>query len=101
MPIYRQLLVLLLCFNAFIANGLNDTLKVAYTRAAPFIITDSGQPEGISVWLWDKIARNLDMEYELVEMGFGAILQGLENGTVDGSINSFALSSMPSAKYYS
>lgn len=98
MPIYRNLLLLFLSFNTFIANGLNDTLTVAYTRAAPFIITDSGQPAGISVWLWDKIARNLDIEYELVEMGFGAILQGLEDGTIDASINPLTVTSERSKK---
>ena len=45
-----RLLVTFLFFNIFhnslIANDLKDTLVVAYTRAAPFIITDNGQPKG-------------------------------------------------------
>ena len=95
---YRNLLFVCMCLQTFVANGLNDTLKVAYTRAAPFIITDSGQPEGISIWLWDKIAKNLDIDYELVEMGFSDILQGLENGTVDVSINPLTVTSERSKK---
>ncbi len=95
---YRYVLVFCFCLSYFFANGVNDTLKVAYTRAAPFIITDSGQPEGISIWLWDRIAKNLDIEYELVEMGFANILQGLENGTVDVSINPLTVTSERSKK---
>ena len=95
---YNYVLVFCFCLSTFLAKGSNDTLKVAYTRAAPFIITDSGQPEGISIWLWDRIARNLDMEYELVEMGFSDILRGLENGTVDASINPLTVTSERSKK---
>ena len=33
----------------------NDTLLIGYTRAAPFIIDDNNELEGISIWLWKKI----------------------------------------------
>ena len=80
-------LLLYLCTNALAVKGMEDTLRVAYTRAAPFVITDAAKPDGISIWLWEKIAYSLDIEYELVEMEFGPILNGLENGTIDLSIN--------------
>jgi len=84
----------LLCFNSL--KG--DTLTVAYTRAAPFIITNNQQPEGISIWLWEHIANNLAIDYKLVEMPFGEILKGLENGTVDMSINPLTVTSERSKK---
>ncbi|MEM6316938.1 MAG: transporter substrate-binding domain-containing protein [Bacteroidota bacterium] len=83
----------LILTNSLIANTSNDTLKIAYTRAAPFIITENGQPEGISIWLWEKIAKSLDIEYQLVEMNFGDILRGLETGNVDMSINPLTVTS--------
>ena len=95
---YRYFLVFCFCSLAILVNGANDTIKVAYTRAAPFIITDDGLPQGISIWLWDKIATNLEVEYELVNMGFGDILKGLENGTVDLSINPLTVTSERSKK---
>ena len=95
---YRYFLLFFCCLFTSLASGSTDTLKVAYTRAAPFIITGEGQPAGISIWLWDKIARNLEIDYELIEMGFGDILQGLENGTVDASINPLTVTSERSKK---
>lgn len=92
----RNIILLLFFFlpiQSLLANETKDTLRVAYTRAAPFIITDSSQPTGISMWLWDKIATNLGIEYELVEMGFSDILKGLENGNVDMSINPLTVTS--------
>ena len=97
-PAYRSCLLFCFCLPTIFVNGFNDTLQVAYTRAAPFIITDNGQPEGISIWLWDKIAKDLEIEYELVEMSFGDILQGLEKGTVDVSINPLTVTSERSKK---
>ena len=84
----------LLCFTSLKA----DTLTVAYTRAAPFIITDNPQPEGISIWLWERIANNLEVDYKLVEMPFKNILKGLEEGTVDISINPLTVTSERSKK---
>ncbi len=91
-------LLCLLCFTSLKANVANDTLTVAYTRAAPFIITNNSQPEGISIWLWEHIAANLELEYKLVEMPFGAILKGLEAGTIDMSINPLTVTSERSKK---
>lgn len=97
-----RLITLLLFFQLSIpswaANELKDTLTVAYTRAAPFIITDNAQPEGISIWLWEKIASNLDLEYQLVEMNFTDILKGLETGTIDVSINPLTVTSQRNKK---
>jgi len=87
-------LLFLLCFTSL--KG--DTLTVAYTRAAPFIITDNQQPEGISIWLWERIANNLEVDYKLVEMPFREILKGLEEGTVDVSINPLTVTSDRSKK---
>lgn len=92
-----RIIVLTLLFfsslNYSKANEVKDTLRVAYTRAAPFIITDNADLEGISLWLWERIATELEVEYELVEMGFSDILKGLENGTVDLSINPLTVTS--------
>lgn len=91
-------LLCLLCFTSLKANETKDTLTVAYTRAAPFIITNNSQPEGISIWLWSHIATNLEIEYKLVEMPFSDILKGLEAGSVDMSINPLTVTSERSKK---
>ncbi len=64
-----------------------DTLRVAFTPAPPFIIEENGLLEGINVWLWKKVADDLELEYELVPMEFSQMLDALKQGSVDISIN--------------
>ena len=76
-------------FSMFYVNAKNppDTLIVGYTPAAPFIITGENDPSGISVWLWEEIAGDLELNYRLEEIDFSALLEKLENGEIDVSIN--------------
>ncbi|MEM1124829.1 MAG: transporter substrate-binding domain-containing protein, partial [Bacteroidota bacterium] len=92
----KELIIIGYCLILSIAlhaNETKDTLRVAYTRAAPFIITDGGELEGISIWLWQRIASELEVEYELIEMGFRDMLDGLKDGKVDLSINPLTVTS--------
>lgn len=80
-------------------NGLNaqvpqDTLTIGYTRAAPFIILEEDQEmKGLSVWLWKKIADDLQIPYELKLMSFNDMLKALEDGSIDASINPLTITS--------
>ena len=71
----------------------SDTLKVAFTSAPPFIINNGDEPEGINVWLWDQVAEDLNLNYELVPMGFADMLDALKDGTIDLSINPLTITS--------
>lgn len=64
-----------------------DTLIVGCADGAPFVITDAKELEGISIWLWKEIAKDLGMEYRLELMGFGEMLQALEKGEIDVCID--------------
>ena len=75
----------MLCYTSTIAQ--RDTLIVAYTPAPPFVITNTNSIEGISVYLWERIAGELDIDYQYMQMSFAEMLQALENGTIDVSIN--------------
>ena len=81
------LLLGLLFTQLFFAQSLADTLRVGFTPAAPFIINEDGLLEGINVWLWQQVAEDLDIEYELVEMNFADMLDSLRSGSIDVSIN--------------
>ncbi len=69
-----------------------DTLKVAYTPAPPFII-DTDELSGINVWLWNEIAADLNIHFSLAQMPFSEMLNALENGTIDVSINPLTVTS--------
>lgn len=76
----------------------NDTLRVGYTAAPPFIVENGESLEGINVWLWERVAKDLELEYELVPMDFNEMLKALEEGSVDVSINPLTITSERSKK---
>ena len=77
----------LLFFQANAQEIQSDTLLVGYTTAPPFIIQNNERLEGINIWLWKRVAADLNLNYRLVPMGFGDMLDSLSNGTIDVSIN--------------
>lgn len=97
---------LLLLFGFFLSAAIttfaeetpSDTIRVGYTRAAPFVIDEKEDLDGISIWLWGKIANSLNLEYEYIRMPFDQILAGLEDGSIDASINPLTITSERSRK---
>lgn len=82
-------IVFLTC--VFCVSGQNqhskDTLIVGYAAAAPFIIEEDGLLEGINIWLWQKVANDLKLNYKLQPMNFADMLEALKKGEIDVSIN--------------
>jgi ABC-type amino acid transport substrate-binding protein len=58
------------------------------TRIAPPFVTqeDSGEYSGISVELWDQVAQQLNLDYQLVETELANLITGLEDGSLDASV---------------
>ncbi len=88
-------LILFGCFTAFSQQHqtMQDTLSVGYTSAPPFIVENGSSLSGINVWLWKKVADDLDLNYRLVPMAFSDMLDSLESGGVDVSINPLTITS--------
>jgi ABC-type amino acid transport substrate-binding protein len=76
-----------------IAQSIPDTLKVAFTQAPPFIIEENGSLAGINIWLWEKVAQELDITYEMQPMGFQEMIEALYEGSIDVSINPLTITS--------
>ena len=88
------LLAFLLCMHQSVfALSISDTLKVAFTPAPPFIIEDDGSLEGINIWLWKKIAEELNISYDIQRMSFSKMLDALSDGSIDISINPLTITS--------
>ncbi|MEM1336191.1 MAG: transporter substrate-binding domain-containing protein [Bacteroidota bacterium] len=83
----RTALVLLLISQTLFGQLPRDTLVVGYTSAPPFIIEENGLLEGINVWLWQRVAEDLNLEYQLVALDFSTMLDALKAGQIDISIN--------------
>lgn len=73
-----------------------QTIRVGYTRAAPFIIEEDNLTEGINIWLWNRVASDLNLQYELVPMNFPDMLDSLKAGKIDVSINPLTITSQRS-----
>ncbi len=80
--LYIVVLALLNCFTA----DATEELKVGYASAPPFILEDE-TVHGISIFLWQEIARDLNIDYKLEEKSFPELLNALESGEIDLVIN--------------
>lgn len=77
----------------------NDTLIVAYSPTAPpFVMEENGRLDGLNIWLWNQIVKDLEQPYKLVEMDFHDVLDSLEKGSVDVFIDPLTITSERSKK---
>ncbi|GAB5400408.1 MAG: hypothetical protein Aureis2KO_19930 [Aureisphaera sp.] len=88
-----SVLTLVLFNHQVFSQTISDTLKVAYTSAPPFIISQESNLEGVNIWLWERVANDLGIPYELVPMDFSKMLTAVENGEVDVCINPLTITS--------
>lgn len=92
------LLILFFILQTLHAQKVSDTLIVGHTLASPFIIEKNDKLTGINIWLWERVASDLNLNYKLVQMQFPDMLKALENGTIDISINPLTITSNRSKK---
>ncbi len=91
-------LFLVLSFTDHYATQIQDTLRIGVYDSPPFVIyNEDGSLEGVSVWLWDKMKYEIQQPYTIVkysnEEPLQAILNDLDNGTIDFSINPLTITS--------
>ncbi len=62
-------------------------LIVGTKIAPPFVVKESdGSLSGISIELWQRVAAELGLEYELKEVDLQQLLDGLQDGSLDVSV---------------
>lgn len=90
--LYLSFLLILLSFfgNSQVKQ---DTLIVGYTTAPPFIEQQGDNLGGINIWLWERAASELNLNYKLKRMGFREMLNALKTGEIDVSINPLTVTS--------
>ena len=82
-------LVVSLVIGSFACPSFAGTITVATdTNFPPFEFKDpkTGQHTGFDVELWDAIAREIGVEYDLQPMDFNGIIPGLQSGQIDAGI---------------
>lgn len=91
-------LVFLFLFNAPVVFAQKDTLIVGVYESPPFVIyQENGSLDGVSIWLWNEIEKELDRPFKLIRYPEGhslkRILEDLESGVIDISINPLTITS--------
>ena len=84
--IVTLLIVTLLSVNALAQDdsGASDKLLVGVVDAPPFSMkTTDGSWEGLSIELWQAVAQELGVEFELREYSFEQVLDAVTRGEVD------------------
>ena len=70
------------------------TLVIGTKEAAPFSFRVDGGPwQGISIDLWNGIAEDLGLEYELREVSLEELIEGLRAGRLDASVAALTVTS--------
>jgi len=87
-----------LLFISYTVNSQTNDKKilVGYTSAAPFIVENGKNIEGLNMWLWKRVANDLNLDYELVSMEFSSMLDSVRSGGIDLSINPLTITSQRS-----
>ena len=70
-------LLALLLFFAYplSAQSAEGKVRVAANNCPPFVINDNDQFSGISIFLWDKIAEQLGLDYSIEQYGLKEMLE--------------------------
>lgn len=67
-------------------------LKIGITDVPPFTMkTEDGRWEGISIELWEEIAKGMDREYEWHPMAFRELLDAVEVGDIDVAVGALTM----------
>lgn len=93
----NQWTLLLLCwiFCGFVADkthaqdfSISERPLIVGTKVAePFVIKkEDGSFTGISIELWQRIAEEMGLQYEIREVGLSELISGLQDGTIDVSV---------------
>jgi len=86
---FHILILLLLVFSELQAFAQSDTLTVGIYQNPPFvIISDNNEYEGLSIELWENIAKSSNLSFKyVVHSDFISILKKLEYQEIDLTIN--------------
>jgi polar amino acid transport system substrate-binding protein len=66
-------------------------IRVAARVCPPFVIKDTGQYSGISIYLWDKIAESKGLEYTVEEYGLDEMLETVVQDKADIAVSCLSM----------
>ncbi|MEJ2595521.1 MAG: transporter substrate-binding domain-containing protein [bacterium] len=94
------LFTLLILFTFPICAQTTDTLIVGYKISPPFVTSSNGRLVGPSVWLWEHIAQENELNYKYVQFPLDSLLSGLSKGSIDIGISPLTMTSERAEHFY-
>lgn len=79
--------------NSFAQEGdSGEALQVGTKESPPFVMKDeNGEWSGISIELWEQIAAQLGIDYEITETSLEGLVAGVEDGSFDIGVGSLTV----------
>lgn len=69
-----------------------NTLIIGTKEAPPFVIrNEDGTYSGISIDLWDRLAKDLNLKYRLTERDLEGLLRGLRDRSLDAAVGALTI----------
>ena len=92
----RFTLLFLLAFLLFFAYPLcaqsaKHKVRVAARICPPFVMNDTDQFSGISIFLWGKIAEQLGLDYSIEQYGLKEMLDSVAQGKADVAVSCLSI----------
>jgi polar amino acid transport system substrate-binding protein len=86
-------LLALLLFFAYplSAQTAKRKVRVATYNCPPFVINDNDQFSGISIYLWDKIAEQLGLDYSIEQYKLKEMLEAVAQGKADVAVSCLSI----------
>ena len=86
-------LLAFLIFSAYplSAQSVERKVRVAARICPPFVMNENGKFSGISIFLWDKIAEQLDLEYSIELYGLNEMLEAVVQDKADIAVTCLSM----------
>ncbi len=62
------------------AQERSGPVPVAASLCPPFVIEEAGKLDGLALFLWDRVARDLGLDYDITLMNFGEMIDSVATG---------------------
>jgi polar amino acid transport system substrate-binding protein len=64
---------------SLLAQQQGAPLLVAAAPCPPFVISENGELSGLAIFLWDRVAREMGVEYQLIERPLNEVLEAISD----------------------
>ncbi len=91
---FMFIMIVLLPVKDIFPQGDINRMTVGVKHTPPFIIQEEGgRYKGVSIQLWEEIAKQMDIQYTYKEYNLTGLLNALENKEIDVCINPLTVTS--------